>query len=120
MAQVNFRIDDETKRRAESLFSSLGLTMSGAITIFIKQSLDYQGIPFAVQKRDPELEEFRKAIYDLEHDRKHWHYHDDDEMEKLVAEAEAREKAKHRTTSSRNTSHSRTRKDSIRRKKGAA
>ena len=40
MAQVNFRIDDETKRRAEKLFSSMGLTMSGAITIFIQQTLN--------------------------------------------------------------------------------
>ena len=46
MAQVNFRIDDETKRRAESLFNSMGLTMSGAITIFIQQTLNRNEIPF--------------------------------------------------------------------------
>ena len=53
MAQVNFRIDDETKRRAESLFNSMGLTMSGAITIFIQQTLNRNEIPFPVQGTKP-------------------------------------------------------------------
>ena len=53
MAQVNFRIDDETKRRAEKLFSSMGLTMSGAITIFIQQTLNRNEIPFPVQGAKP-------------------------------------------------------------------
>ena len=40
MAQVNFRIDDETKRKAEALFAGMGLTMTNAITIFIQQTLN--------------------------------------------------------------------------------
>jgi len=35
IAQVNFRINDETKRKAEELFNRIGLTMSGAIAIFV-------------------------------------------------------------------------------------
>lgn len=78
MAQVNFRIDDETKRRAEELFSSMGLTMSGAITIFIQQTLNRNEIPFPVQgARPPSLtkEELLRRIDDMEHGR-NCHYHD--------------------------------------------
>ena len=78
MAQVNFRIDDDTKRRADKLFADLGMTMSGAITIFIKQSLNYQGLPFAVQKRDSStrpMSELLQRIDDMENGR-NCHYHD--------------------------------------------
>jgi len=78
MAQVNFRIDDETKKRADELFNSLGLTMSSAITVFINHSLDFQGIPFVIQKRDPSARpasELLQRIDDVEHGR-NCHYHD--------------------------------------------
>lgn len=48
MAQVNFRIDNDVKREADELFDNLGLSLSAAITIFIKQSIAYRGLPFAV------------------------------------------------------------------------
>ena len=49
MAQVNFRIDDETKRQAEELFGRMGLTMSSAIAVFLKQAINDQAIPFRIQ-----------------------------------------------------------------------
>ncbi|MDR2535253.1 MAG: type II toxin-antitoxin system RelB/DinJ family antitoxin [Treponema sp.] len=39
MAQISIRIDDNLKIEAEQLFNELGLTLSGAFTIFIRQSL---------------------------------------------------------------------------------
>lgn len=48
MAQVNFRIDDDTKREAEELFGRLGLSLSAAVNIFLKRSISLHGIPFAV------------------------------------------------------------------------
>ena len=48
MAQVNFRIDSDVKREADKLFDNLGLSLSAAITIFIKQSISHRGLPFAV------------------------------------------------------------------------
>ena len=78
MAQVNFRIDDETKRRAEKLFNSMGLTMSGAINIFIQQSLNRNEIPFSVQgTKPPDLtkEELLRRIDDMEHGR-NCHFHE--------------------------------------------
>ena len=47
MTQVNFRIDSDVKREADELFDHLGLSLSAAITIFIKRSIAYRGLPFA-------------------------------------------------------------------------
>jgi len=46
MAQVNIRIDDELKEKAEELFDELGLNMSTAFNIFIKTAIRHKGIPF--------------------------------------------------------------------------
>lgn len=78
MAQVNFRIDDETKQKAEELFNSLGLTMSSAITVFIQSSLDFQGIPFTVRKRGAParpMDELIRRVDDVKHGR-NCHFHD--------------------------------------------
>lgn len=36
MTQVNFRIDEEVKERAESVLNDMGLSMSSAITMFFR------------------------------------------------------------------------------------
>lgn len=50
MAQtnINIRIDEELKKEAELLFSDLGLNMTTAINIFVRQSLRQGGIPFEI------------------------------------------------------------------------
>ena len=78
MAQVNFRIDDETKQKAEELFASLGLTMSSAITVFIQRSIDLQGIPFTVRRQDAfarPMDELISRVDDVKHGR-NCHFHD--------------------------------------------
>jgi DNA-damage-inducible protein J len=58
MATVNVtvRIDKELKREAEELFDDLGLTMSSAITVFIKQAVRQQKIPFELSRNIPNRE----------------------------------------------------------------
>ncbi|MCL1794903.1 MAG: type II toxin-antitoxin system RelB/DinJ family antitoxin [Oscillospiraceae bacterium] len=46
MAQVNIRIDDDLKKKADTLFDELGLTMTTAFTIFVKAAVRQRGIPF--------------------------------------------------------------------------
>lgn len=48
MAQINIRVDDNIKNEAEQLFDNLGLNMSTAFNIFIRQSLREGGIPFKI------------------------------------------------------------------------
>jgi len=54
MAQtnVNIRMDAEIKQEAEKLFESLGMNMSTAFNIFIRQSLRTGSIPFEITSRD--------------------------------------------------------------------
>jgi len=50
MAQVNFRIDDGVKADAEVLFARLGLNLTTAIGIFIRQAVQCRGLPFEVNR----------------------------------------------------------------------
>ena len=53
-AWLEMRLEPEIKKRAEQLFYSCGMTMSGAISVFLKQSLNANGLPFAVTERTTE------------------------------------------------------------------
>lgn len=69
MAQVNFRVDDTIKAKAESACTAMGLTMSTAINIFLTKLANEQRIPFEVAV-DPFYSEenmarLRKSIADL-------------------------------------------------------
>ena len=48
MAQVNFRVDDAVKAKAESACTAMGLTMSSAINIFLTKVANEKRIPFEV------------------------------------------------------------------------
>jgi DNA-damage-inducible protein J len=52
MANLNIRVDDTLKKQAENVFSELGLNLSTATTIFLKQVVRYNGIPFEL-RADP-------------------------------------------------------------------
>ena len=49
MANINIRIDDDLKKEAETLFNDLGLNMTTAIGLFLKQCVFCQGIPFEIR-----------------------------------------------------------------------
>ena len=48
MSTLQIRIDDQLKKDADSLFSSLGLDTSTAIRIFLNASLEHNGLQFPV------------------------------------------------------------------------
>ena len=53
---LTIRIDKDLKAKAEELFSDLGLSLSAAFNIFIKQALREQGIPFTISRDIPNNE----------------------------------------------------------------
>ena len=53
---ITMRIDEELKRQAEELFSDLGLNMTSAFTVFIKQAIREQRIPFIISREIPNQE----------------------------------------------------------------
>jgi len=46
MSRLNIRIDDKLKDEANELFNDIGVDMSTAIKIFLRQSVREQRIPF--------------------------------------------------------------------------
>lgn len=49
MANLNIRVDDTLKKQAEMIFSELGISLSAATTMFLKQVVRYNGIPFELR-----------------------------------------------------------------------
>ena len=48
MPTIQVRIDDTTKSASTALFNQLGITMSDAINLFLRQTIMRGGIPFAL------------------------------------------------------------------------
>ncbi len=46
---INFRIDEELKFQSEEVLAEMGLNMSSAITIFLKQVVNKREIPFKIE-----------------------------------------------------------------------
>ena len=46
---TQIRIDSSVKQQATELFTSLGMDMSGAINIFLRQCILRGGLPFSVE-----------------------------------------------------------------------
>lgn len=50
VANINVRIDPETKAGAEKLFASFGITVTDAINIFLRKSIMEGGLPFEMKQ----------------------------------------------------------------------
>ena len=66
MAKVstNVSIDADIKKQAQELFAELGMDLSTAINIFIRQALRQHSIPFEITADDPN-KETREAIAEV-------------------------------------------------------
>jgi len=50
---LNVRVDADLKKQAEEIFNELGLTMSTALTVFLRQTVRSNGIPFDMRLNTP-------------------------------------------------------------------
>lgn len=72
MAQVNIRIDDGLKEKADFLFNELGLNMTTAINIFVRQVVRQGRIPFDITTHadpfysDSNMRALRQSIADAD------------------------------------------------------
>ncbi len=53
---VSIRMDTELKAQADELFAELGMNLSTAFNIFVRQSLREGGIPFEIHTARPNKE----------------------------------------------------------------
>ena len=52
-SNVSFRIDTDIKNQADKLFSELGLNMTTAFNIFLRQAIREGSIPFSITVNTP-------------------------------------------------------------------
>ena len=60
----NIRMDEDVKKKAATLYANLGLTLSDAVNVFLRVSLEQKGFPFPVKLRESDetaLEREKKA-----------------------------------------------------------
>ena len=61
---INIQVDSDTKKQATDILNNLGLSMSTAINIFLKQVIKRDGIPFEIVNNKPN-EEMLKAVQEV-------------------------------------------------------
>ena len=86
-ATIAFRVKPEIKRRADILFSRLGMTTSTGMNVLLMQTIAHRGCPFPITlEADDEMpnETTRAAIDDLDANRNLSRYASVDEMLKDV------------------------------------
>ena len=67
---INVQIDSETKKQATTILNDLGLSMSTAINLFLKQVIKTDGLPFEVKNPKPSRQ-LLKALKEAEKMEKH-------------------------------------------------
>lgn len=83
---IQVRVDDDLKRKSDSLFKELGTDTTSAIRIFLTQAVAYNGFPFEVRKKT--VEEYPYAPIS-----------EDEMLEKLSASREHSDQGKQREAS---------------------
>jgi DNA-damage-inducible protein J len=68
MAQISFRVDDELKKESEQVFHAVGMSMTTAFTVFLRQAVKEQGIPFPVSAREQRNLDYLRKIEDSAED----------------------------------------------------
>ena len=65
MATINIRVDDGLKKQSEAIFDELGVSMTAAMTIFLKAVVRTNSIPFTLEIPNNETLEAFKEVDDI-------------------------------------------------------
>ena len=66
MTNINIRTDSDVKKQAQTLFNNLGLDMTTAINMFLRQSVRQQAIPLDFFLGDDGEETLAQSLADME------------------------------------------------------
>lgn len=66
MSQIAVRVDDDLKKEATAIFNELGLDMSTAVKLFLKQSVLTKSIPFKLALNEYSKDEVEQAKKDIQ------------------------------------------------------
>ena len=62
---TNISLDKDLKSESIALFKDLGMDLTTAVTIFLKQSLRVQGMPFAITREKEETVDAINEYYEM-------------------------------------------------------
>lgn len=62
---MNIRMDKEVKEQAQQIFAQLGMDMTTAVNVFLRQTIRYNGFPFELRLDTPNAETMA-AIQEVE------------------------------------------------------
>ena len=68
MSHIQIRIDEKTKKSAKKVLDQIGLDMTSAITVYLKQIVVHQGIPFPLLTENGLTVEEEKRIIEAAKD----------------------------------------------------
>lgn len=87
---LNIRIEPELKKEAEKTLDDLGMNIADAVTIFLKQVVLTESIPFNIKKpkyNEETLEAIKEALEMIKHPENYKSFNSVDElMEELNSE----------------------------------
>ena len=61
-AHIQTRIEPDVKENADAIFKSLGISMSEAMSMFLKQVIHHKGLPFSVRIPNAETIEAMRQV----------------------------------------------------------
>lgn len=62
---INIRMDEQVKKEADQLFAEMGMNLTTAFNIFVRQAIRERAIPFQIQLGQPNRETI-SAMFEAE------------------------------------------------------
>jgi len=89
LASLNVKIDRSIKKDADSIANAMGMTLSTAINIFVRQMVSERAIPFKIHLIDNDAVQFHKLLDDMRANAANHGFMSDDEINAEIKAARA-------------------------------
>jgi DNA-damage-inducible protein J len=86
LASLNVKIDRNVKKEADFVANSMGMTLSTAINVFVRQMVSEHAIPFRIQIIDGNSRQFTQLIDDIRTENKETGFLSDEEINNEIDE----------------------------------
>ena len=93
LASLNVKIDRKIKKDADYVANTMGMTLSTAINIFVRQMVYERAIPFRIHMVDNDATQFHKLLDDMRASAAEHGFMSDDEINAEITAARAEMKA---------------------------
>ena len=93
LASLNVKIDRSVKAEADSIANAMGMTLSTAINIFVRQMVNERAMPFRIHLTDRDAERFHKLLDSMRDEAEKHGFMTDDQINAEIQTARAAMKA---------------------------